>query len=214
MDRGSLADMKKKLPETIKGVPENILARIAMDTCLGLAHLHGKKKVLHRDIKPENILINSQGMTKLTDFGISRDLNSTVAMAATFVGTATYMSPERALGQDYSYASDIWSVGMVIYELATKTYPFPNITSFPVLFDYLCTRPEPRLDPNEFSPELCQFVELTLVRDVNKRRGADNLLELPLMKKAASYEEVSEWLVQVGIDGKRTGPILDVKNSG
>ena len=86
--------------------------------------LGGKKKVLHRDIKPENILLNSKGQTKLTDFGISRDLNSTVAMAATFVGTATYMSPERALGQDYSYASDIWSLGMVIYEMATLRPPF------------------------------------------------------------------------------------------
>lgn len=194
MDKGSLADLKKKLPPNFEGVPENILASIARDTCMGLAHLHGKKKVLHRDIKPENILINSKGQVKLTDFGISRDLNSTVAMAATFVGTATYMSPERALGQDYSYASDIWSVGMVIYELATKTYPFPSITSFPILFDYLCTRPEPRLDPAKFSPELCEFVEKTLIRDTTFRLGADNLLQLPLMAKAASTDEVAAWL--------------------
>ena len=57
---------------------------MARDVCEGLCHLHGKKKVLHRDIKPENILINSKGETKLSDFGISRDLNSTLAMAATY----------------------------------------------------------------------------------------------------------------------------------
>lgn len=199
MDRGSLADLKRKLPPDMPGVPEHILATIARDICLGLAHLHGKKKCLHRDIKPENVLINSKGETKLTDFGISRDLNSTVAMAATFVGTATYMSPERALGQDYSYASDIWSVGMVIYELATRTYPFPNITAFPVLFDYLCTRPEPRLDPNVYSPELCEFIEKSLVRDLSIRMGADNLLSLPLMAKAVTAQEVSDWLKENGM---------------
>eukprot|EP00392_Amoebophrya_sp_AT5.2_P004717 g4725.t1 len=167
MDRGSLADIKKRLPAEVKGVPENVLASIARDVLLGLAHLHGKKKVLHRDIKPENILMNSKGEVKLTDFGISRDLNSTVAMAATFVGTATYMSPERALGQDYSYGSDIWSVGMVIYELATRAY----------------------------SPELCEFIEKALVRETTLRQGADNLLDLAFLKKAATHEEVAKWLL-------------------
>ncbi|CAD7966614.1 unnamed protein product [Amoebophrya sp. A25] len=201
MDRGSLADIKKKLPAEVTGVPEKILGSIARDVLLGLAHLHGKKKMLHRDIKPENILMNAKGEVKLTDFGISRDLNSTVAMAATFVGTATYMSPERALGQDYGYGSDIWSVGMVIYELATRTYPFPSITSFPVLFDYLCTRDEPRLDKEKYSPELCEFIEKSLVRDTSQRQGADNLLELPWVKNAASNEEVAKWLVEMGFTG-------------
>lgn len=159
--------------------------------------------MLHRDIKPENILINHEGIVKLTDFGISRGLDSTVAMAATFVGTATYMAPERALGQDYSYASDIWSVGMVFYELAMRQYPFPTITSFPVLFDYLCTRPEPRLpEDREFSPELRDFIARTLVRDVRMRFGADNLLEMPFMNMAASHDEVAQWLVDMGIQGK------------
>jgi len=200
MDRGSLGDLKKRLPESCTGVPESILAFISREVLLGLAHLHGKKKVLHRDIKPDNILVNSRGEIKLTDFGISRDLNSTIAMAATFVGTATYMSPERALGEDYSYASDIWSVGMVIYELATKKYPFPSITSFPILFDYLCTRPEPRLEGDEYSPELKEFIEKSLVRDTNLRRGADNLLELDFCKKAATKEEVVQWMEEQGIN--------------
>lgn len=199
MDRGSLADIKKRMPETCPGLPEKPLTSVIRDVLLGLYHLHGKKRMLHRDIKPENILVNSKGETKLTDFGISRDLNSTVAMAATFVGTATYMSPERALGQDYGFASDIWSLGMVVYEMATKKYPFPSITSFPVLFDCLCSKPEPRLDPEKFSEKLCHFVELTLVRDTNQRQQADQLLELPLVKdpEYGTQADVVEWLEEV-----------------
>ncbi len=59
------------------------------------------------------------GWVKLADFGIAKELANTAGVAHTFVGTATYMSPERATGQDYSYQADIWSVGMVVYEIAT-----------------------------------------------------------------------------------------------
>ncbi|CAJ1432699.1 unnamed protein product, partial [Effrenium voratum] len=99
------------------------------------------KKMLHRDIKPENILHNRAGEVKLTDFGIAKDLDKTLAMAGTFVGTVTYMSPERCLGQDYSFASDIWSVGMVIFELSTGRYPFSatwNTIAWPLGYASKC----------------------------------------------------------------------------
>merc|ERR1719378_1034554 len=140
MDRGSLADLKRKLPKG-SGVPPAHLACVTMQIMKGLEHLH-ERKLLHRDIKPENILHNAKGEVKLTDFGIAKDLDSTLAMAGTFVGTVTYMSPERCLGQDYSLSSDIWSVGMVIYEMATGRSPFADISAFPVLLDYLCDKPE------------------------------------------------------------------------
>merc|ERR1719343_416807 len=121
MDRGSLADLRRRLEGA--GMPEDHIACVAAQIVRGLQHLQ-TRKLLHRDVKPENILHNADGQVKLTDFGISKDLNSTVGVAATFVGTASYMAPERALGKDYSYQSDIWSAGMVVYELATGRYPF------------------------------------------------------------------------------------------
>merc|ERR1719433_174258 len=165
MDLGSLADLKKRLDG--KGVQIPHLSCITMQIMQGLHYLHSKK-MLHRDIKPENILHNRLGEVKLTDFGIAKDLDTTLAMAGTFVGTVTYMSPERCLGNDYSFASDVWSVGMVIYELATGKYPFADISTFPVLFDHLCEKPEPRLETGLFPPNLCDFTALCLTRDVNK----------------------------------------------
>mmetsp|Transcript_42061 Transcript_42061/g.98190 ORF Transcript_42061/g.98190 Transcript_42061/m.98190 type:complete len:338 (-) Transcript_42061:158-1171(-) len=191
MDLGSLADLKKRLGGS--GVPPFYLSNITYQIMNGLDYLH-KKKMLHRDIKPENILHNRSGFVKLTDFGIAKDLDKTLAMAGTFVGTVTYMSPERCLGNDYSFASDIWSVGMVIYELSTGRYPFADIGSFPVLFDHLCEKPEPRLTP-DFPPELVEFDALCLTRDVARRADTEYLLAHPFVtQNVPDVDQLAAWL--------------------
>jgi len=172
MDRGSLADMRRRLGG--QGVPPEHLSCIAGQIIRGLQHLQ-VRRMLHRDVKPENVLHNSAGHVKLTDFGISKDLNSTVGVAATFVGTATYMSPERANGKDYSYRSDVWSAGMVVYEVATGRYPFAT-KSFLELYDCLCSKPAPRLDTAEFPPALCDFVAQCLTKEEAHRPDAETLL--------------------------------------
>merc|ERR1711974_185591 len=135
------------------------------------------RRMLHRDVKPENVLHSAAGEVKLTDFGISRDLNSTMGVAGTFVGTANYMAPERANGKDYSYRSDVWSAGMVVCELATGRYPF-NTKNFLDLYNCLCVDPEPRLDAGgEFSPALCDLVAQCLTREELRRPDAELLLE-------------------------------------
>lgn len=177
MDLGSLADLKKRMANKgLAGAPSEHVATISAQVTKGLAYLHSKH-ILHRDIKPENILHSQTGRVKLTDFGIAKDLDATLAVAGTFVGTVTYMSPERCLGNDYTFISDIWSLGMVMYELSTGKYPFSDISSFPVLFDHLCEKPEPRLESvGAYPPEQCQFVALCLTRDVSQRWDAERLL--------------------------------------
>merc|ERR1711920_1039032 len=127
-----------------------------------------------RDVKLGNILFNSRGVVKVTDFGISKKLGDH-AMADTFVGTATHMSPERILGEAYSYAADIWSLGLCVYELSSGQYPYGSIASFPVLFDNLCNKDEPRLSEKSYSPELCEFIELQLQRRPERRATAIQL---------------------------------------
>jgi mitogen-activated protein kinase kinase len=77
---------------------------------------------MHRDIKPSNILVNSRGQIKLSDFGVSAELVNSVA--DTFVGTGTYMAPERIQGSPYTVKSDVWSVGLTLMELAIGKFPF------------------------------------------------------------------------------------------
>jgi serine/threonine protein kinase len=70
---------------------------------------------VHRDIKPANILVDVNGTVKIADFGILAELANTQAKCKTFVGTALYMSPERIQSQEYSYASDVWSLGLTVH---------------------------------------------------------------------------------------------------
>lgn len=192
MDRGSLADLRRRLGGA--GVPPQHLACVAAQIARGLQHLQ-TRRLLHRDVKPENVLHSLAGQVKLTDFGISKDLNSEVGVAATFVGTANYMSPERALGKDYSYQSDVWSAGMIIYELATGRYPFAT-RAFLELYECLCVKPEPRLDAGAFPAALCDLVARCLTRDETRRPDASDLVghELVAGQGEAQVTSLAAWL--------------------
>lgn len=195
MDRGSLADLRRRLKGN--GVPPDHLATIAAHMIRGLEHLQSRR-LLHRDIKLENVLHNSKGQVKLTDFGISKDLDSTVGVAATFVGTANYMAPERALGKEYSFRSDVWSAGMVFFELATGKYPFEKKT-FLELYECLCMQPEPRLDQTKFPEDLCDFVAKCLTRDEIKRQDATLLVKHRLIASQGDehVSQFAKWLVSL-----------------
>lgn len=170
MDYGSLQDVKQKCTT----VPEHILALIMMQILEGLKILH-LMYIVHRDVKLGNILVNSTGSVKVTDFGISKKVGDAQAVCETFVGTATHMSPERVLGEDYAFAADIWSLGLIVYELVSGSYPYGSIASFPVLFDNLCNKPEPRLPVGRFTPEVCNFVQVCLMKQPDLRASAIQL---------------------------------------
>ncbi|KAI5290540.1 MAP kinase kinase (MEK), partial [Ascosphaera atra] len=84
---------------------------------------------MHRDIKPSNVLVNSRGNIKLCDFGVAGETVNSIA--DTFVGTSTYMAPERIQGGRYTVRSDVWSVGLTIMELAVGRFPFDYSDNVP-----------------------------------------------------------------------------------
>jgi serine/threonine protein kinase len=94
----------------------------------GLTYLHSKN-ILHRDIKPANVLLNFQGEVKLSDFGISRELPLEIEFSRTSVGTRSYMSPERIEGGKYGFKSDVWGIGLILYELGMDNYIQPPLNS-------------------------------------------------------------------------------------
>lgn len=100
----------------------DVLGKIAEATLAGLTYLYKTHHIMHRDIKPSNVLVNSKGYIKLCDFGVSGELVNSVA--DTFVGTSTYMAPERIQGEKYTVKSDVWSFGLTIMELAIGKFPF------------------------------------------------------------------------------------------
>uniref|UniRef100_A0A2K5MX93 Dual specificity mitogen-activated protein kinase kinase 1 n=1 Tax=Cercocebus atys TaxID=9531 RepID=A0A2K5MX93_CERAT len=118
-DGGSLDQVLKKAGR----IPEQILGKVSIAVIKGLTYLREKHKIMHRDVKPSNILVNSRGEIKLCDFGVSGQLID--SMANSFVGTRSYMSPERLQGTHYSVQSDIWSMGLSLVEMAVGRYPIP-----------------------------------------------------------------------------------------
>ncbi|XP_030015820.1 dual specificity mitogen-activated protein kinase kinase 2b isoform X1 [Sphaeramia orbicularis] len=119
MDGGSLDQVLREA----KRIPEEILGKVSIAVLRGLAYLREKHQIMHRDVKPSNILVNSRGEIKLCDFGVSGQLID--SMANSFVGTRSYMSPERLQGTHYSVQSDVWSMGLSLVELSIGRYPIP-----------------------------------------------------------------------------------------
>ena len=105
------------------------------------------------------------------------------------------MSPERIKGNKYSYPSDIWSLGLVIYELATGKEPYGGGSDFLTQISKIVEEPEPRLDPNIFSKEFCDFIEKTVKKEEEKRANVDELLKHPwILGHENDKEIIAKWL--------------------
>jgi eukaryotic-like serine/threonine-protein kinase len=130
---------------------------------LGFAHQHG---VVHRDIKPHNVAVAPDGRIKVMDFGIARAGTSQMTETGSIIGTAQYLSPEQAKGAPVGPASDIYSVGIVLYEMLTGSVPFTGDTPLEIAMKHLSAIPEP---PSEQRPEVPHELDSIVLRALAKR---------------------------------------------
>src|SRR5689334_19251818 len=117
----------KELVERTGPLPARRAVELALEIAdaLAFAHQHG---LVHRDVKPQNVLLTPDGEAKVTDFGIARslDVEQGVTQTGTVLGTSNYLSPEQASGKPVTTATDVYSLGVVLYELLTAEVPFPG----------------------------------------------------------------------------------------
>jgi serine/threonine-protein kinase len=130
---------------------------------LGFAHRHG---VVHRDIKPHNVAVGPDGRIKVMDFGIARAGTSQMTETGSIIGTAQYLSPEQAKGAPVGPTSDIYSVGVVLYEMLTGSVPFTGDTPLEIAMKHLSATPEP---PSEKRPEVPHELDSIVLRALAKR---------------------------------------------
>lgn len=172
-------DLKSILRRQGRMVPQ-VAARIVADVAQALQHAH-ENNIVHRDIKPHNILITRQGRAKLTDFGIARETDGgvTVTQSDSILGSVHYLSPEQAEGRLAGPASDIYSLGVVLYELITGRVPFTGESPIAVAIKHISTPPPPLEVPEgQVSGLLQRIVGRCLQKDPDLRyQKAGELLE-------------------------------------
>lgn len=142
---------------------------IALQICRGLAYAHAQG-VVHRDIKPENIRVLSAGRLKILDFGIARVESETRTMTHSSIGTPRYMSPEQVRGKEIDHRTDIFSFGVLLYELLSGVNPFDGSHVTAVIYKILHEKPEPvKVDDEVLSDDLQQIVAGCLEKDADDR---------------------------------------------
>ncbi|MDQ2968545.1 MAG: protein kinase [Actinomycetota bacterium] len=171
---------------------------IALETARGLAfaHQHG---LIHRDVKPQNVLLNGDGRAKVTDFGIARslDVEHGVTQTGTILGTSNYIAPEQASGQPVDAHTDVYSLGIVLYELLTGEVPFPGETFVAIAMKHI-QEPSPSvLDVRGDVPlRVAEMVDRALEKDPGHR--------FPTMDAFAAEIEASLAELDRGEDGAVT----------
>jgi len=145
----------------------------AVQIVQGLAKAH-KHNIVHRDIKPANIMVTTEGLVKIVDFGLAKLAGSTrITKTGTTMGTPYYMSPEQVRGLDVDHRSDLWSFGVVLYEMLTGKLPFSGENDLALLYVIVNQEPAPpsQLNPS-ISPELEQVIGKALQKKLENRYAA------------------------------------------
>ncbi|KEG08944.1 protein kinase [Trypanosoma grayi] len=192
-----------------KPVPTAVLASITRSIIRGLYYLHKVRHLMHRDLKPSNLLYSQDGRIKISDFGVSSFLECTRGDAHSFVGTLTYMSPERLKGESYSFSADIWSLGLVVAELALGACPFTERflrnnssteASFWILLQHLNGDGPVIALPPSMDPALASFISGCIQKDPQRRPTCDELLHHSFIAEGDENDDrfvIREWLSTV-----------------
>eukprot|EP00316_Scyphosphaera_apsteinii_P020436 CAMPEP_0119341980 /NCGR_PEP_ID=MMETSP1333-20130426/103742_1 /TAXON_ID=418940 /ORGANISM="Scyphosphaera apsteinii, Strain RCC1455" /LENGTH=365 /DNA_ID=CAMNT_0007354093 /DNA_START=45 /DNA_END=1138 /DNA_ORIENTATION=+ len=148
-----------------------------MQIVMALRYVHSKR-ILHRDLKTQNIFI-SGSLVKIGDFGIAKVMEGSMAAASTVIGTPYYMSPEVCQNQPYSYKSDVWALGCILYEMCALQQAWNGSNLLGLVYKIVQQKYPPL--PDEYSKELKQLVDLMLEKEPERRPSLNRVLQFPFI---------------------------------
>jgi len=146
------------------GLPPRKAISVAQQICSGLKEAHAQG-IVHRDLKPENVMIDGQGNVKIMDFGIARSMESLTRLTGSMVGTPAYMAPEQVAGKSVDYRTDIYSLGLMLYEMFTGSQAFQADTAVAVALKQIRELPPP---PHEVDPTIPAVIERAILKCLEK----------------------------------------------
>ena len=183
MEYADGGDLEKMLTEAAKNkqpLAEQRIVEIFVQMALALRQLH-KQHLLHRDLKSANVYLTSGGKVKLGDFGFSKQLNYTVALASTVCGTPYYFSPELCQKLPYNNKSDVWSLGVILYELINLRKPV-EARSIGELRKRVVTEPPAPFTAEHVSPALAELCLRLLRKSPSSRPSVSEVLVTPVVR--------------------------------
>ncbi len=170
-------------------LPPGKAISLGKQVCEGLAEAHSLG-VIHRDLKPQNIMVDKSGNPKIMDFGIARSLKAEgMTGEGTIIGTPEYMSPEQVEGEETDQRSDIYSLGVVLYEMLTGKVPFEGENTFSIALKH---RDESPPHPREFNPELSLELSAVILKCMAKEREKRYLSAQELLRDLDALEKGTE----------------------
>ena len=181
-------------------IPQALAYSIEIARALGAAH---ERRIVHRDVKPQNVLIDPEGGAKITDFGIARSLaEEGLTMAGRVLGTTDYVSPEQALGQPVTPQSDLYSLGVVLYEMLTGDVPFHGETPVAVAMKHVREQvPDVQARRPQLSAAAASVIDRALDKDLSRRYP-------DAASMAADLEDVLA--IEASRTGQTTGEVTTV----
>mmetsp|Transcript_29622 Transcript_29622/g.33002 ORF Transcript_29622/g.33002 Transcript_29622/m.33002 type:complete len:487 (-) Transcript_29622:165-1625(-) len=188
MDRGCLTDVLEQYEAGIS-MNEVQISRVCLETLKALSYIHSRHRI-HRDIKSDNVLLNSSGAVKIADFGYAAQLTKQQQKRQTVVGTPYWMAPELIRGHDYGVKVDIWSLGIMVMEMAEGEPPYMEFPPLRALFLITTKGIPPLKQPEKWSQEFLDFFNKCLEKSVDVRPDANDLLTHPFLKKSSSPAEL------------------------
>ena len=173
-------DLSEKIKEQNKTpFKESDILDYFTQICLALKHIH-EKKIIHRDLKSGNVFLMKSGLVKLGDFGIAKTFKNTMDKAKTMVGTPYYLSPEIIQGKLYDNKSDIWSLGVLLYEMMTFKMPF-EANTLPML-SMKIMRGNYTPPSSMYTKDLREIVSKCLMVDPSRRPSIREILKMPIIQ--------------------------------
>ena len=171
------------------GLPLRKSVHIALQICSGLKEAHAQG-IVHRDLKPENVMIDAQGNVKIMDFGIARSMEAGTRATGSLAGTPAYMAPEQVAGKPVDYRTDIYSLGLILYEMFTGAQAFHADTAVAVALKQLREDPAP---PHEVEPAVPVPVERAILKCLEKEpaRRFQSIAELESDLRASGVPGIS-----------------------